>query len=227
MSPQDNPQQLWTAVDDWAAARLIGEDEVLDAALEAADRAGLPQIAVAANQGKLLHLLARMQGARRILEIGTLAGYSAIWLARALPAGGTLTTLEIDPAHAEVATANLRRAGLADRVEVRLGAARDTLRQLTEEGVEPYDLVFVDADKPNIPHYLEASLALTRPGSVIVVDNVVRGGRLADEQSSDEAVRGVQQLHELLAGDKRLDATTVQTVGRKGYDGFTLIRVEG
>ncbi|MFI9788735.1 O-methyltransferase [Kitasatospora sp. NPDC051984] len=227
MSPQDNPQQLWTAVDDWAAARLIGEDEVLDAALEAADRAGLPQIAVAANQGKLLHLLARMQGARRILEIGTLAGYSAIWLARALPAGGTLTTLEIDPAHAEVATANLRRAGLADRVEVRLGAARDTLRQLTEEGVEPYDLVFVDADKPNIPHYLEASLALTRPGSVIVVDNVVRGGRLADEQSSDEAVRGVQRLHELLAGDKRLDATTVQTVGRKGYDGFTLIRVEG
>ncbi|MGW4380407.1 O-methyltransferase [Kitasatospora sp. NPDC004531] len=227
MSTQESPQQLWTAVDDWVADRLIGEDEVLDAALEAADRAGLPQIAVAANQGKLLHLLARMQGARRILEIGTLAGYSAIWLARALPEGGTLTTLEIDPAHAEVAAANLRRAGLADRVEIRLGAARDTLRQLTEEGVEPFDLVFVDADKPNIPHYLEASLALTRPGSVIVVDNVVRGGRLADEHSTDEAVQGVRRLHELLAGDKRVDATTVQTVGHKGHDGFTLIRVEG
>ncbi|MFJ5925041.1 O-methyltransferase [Kitasatospora sp. NPDC092948] len=227
MSTQENPQQRWTAVDDWAAARLIGEDEVLDAAAQAADRAGLPPIAVAPNQGKLLHLLARIQGARRILEIGTLAGYSTIWLARALPEGGTLTTLEIDPAHAGVAAANLERAGLADRVEIRLGAARDSLRQLTEEGVEPYDLVFVDADKPNIPHYLEASLALTRPGAVIVVDNVVRGGKLADENSADEAVRGVQQLHELIAGDKRLDATTVQTVGHKGYDGFTLIRVEG
>ncbi|OKJ13522.1 O-methyltransferase [Kitasatospora sp. CB01950] len=226
MSTQQNPEQ-WAAVDDYVADRLIGEDEALDAALEAADRAGLPPIAVSASQGKLLHLLARMQGARRILEIGTLAGYSAIWLARALPDGGRLTTLEIDPAHAAVATANLERAGLADRVEVRLGAARDTLRQLVEEDVEPYDLVFVDADKPNIPHYLEASMALTRPGSVIVVDNVVRGGRLADEHSTDEAVRGVRQLHELLAGDKRLDATTVQTVGHKGYDGFTLIRVEG
>ncbi|MFJ8440933.1 O-methyltransferase [Kitasatospora griseola] len=227
MSTQENPQQRWTAVDDYTADRLIGEDAVLDAAVEAADRAGLPPIAVAPNQGKLLHLLARMQGARRILEIGTLAGYSAIWLARALPEDGALTTLEIDPAHAAVAAANLERAGLADRVEIRLGAARDTLRQLTEEGVEPYDLVFVDADKPNIPHYLEASLALTRPGSVVVIDNVVRGGRLADRESTDEAVRGVQQLHELLAGDKRLDATTVQTVGAKGYDGFTLIRVEG
>ncbi|KDN87031.1 O-methyltransferase [Kitasatospora cheerisanensis] len=227
MTVQENPMQLWTAVDDYVAARLIGEDEVLDAAVEAADRAGLPQIAVAANQGKLLNLLARMQGARRILEIGTLAGYSAIWLARALPADGTLTTLELDPAHAEVAVANLERAGLGDRVEVRIGAARDTLRQLTEEGVEPYDLVFVDADKANIPHYVEASLALTRPGSVFVVDNVVRDGELADEQSTDAAVRGVQQLHELIAGDKRLDATTVQTVGSRGYDGFTLIRVEG
>ncbi|MFD7639340.1 O-methyltransferase [Kitasatospora sp. NPDC059795] len=226
MSTQQNPEQ-WAAVDDYVADRLIGEDEALDAALQAADRAGLPPIAVSASQGKLLHLLARMQGARRILEIGTLAGYSAIWLARALPDDGRLTTLEIDPAHAAVATANVERAGLANRVEVRLGAARDTLRQLVEEGVEPYDLVFVDADKPSIPHYLEASLALTRPGSVIVVDNVVRGGRLADAHSTDEAVRGVRQLHDLLAGDKRLDATTVQTVGHKGYDGFTLIRVEG
>lgn len=227
MSTQQNDPQRWAAVDEYAEARLIGVDEVLDAALEAADKAGLPPIAVAPNQGKMLHLLARIQGARRILEIGTLAGYSAIWLARALPADGTLTTLELDPAHAAVATANLERAGLADRVEVRVGPARDTLRQLAEDGAEPYDLVFVDADKASIPHYLEASLPLTRPGSVIVVDNVVRGGKLADADSTDEAVQGVQRMHELLAAEPRFDATTVQTVGSKGYDGFTLIRVEG
>ncbi|MFK0192105.1 O-methyltransferase [Kitasatospora sp. NPDC090308] len=222
---RQNDPQVWTAVDEYAQERLIGPDEVLDAALAAADEAGLPQIAVAANQGKLLHLLALTRGARRILEIGTLAGYSTIWLARALPAGGTLTTLEIDPAHAAVATANLDRAGLADRVEVRVGPARDSLAQLIDQGAGPYDFFFIDADKANIPHYVEAALALARPGAVMVVDNVVRGGKLADPDSTDEAVRGVRRMHELLAGDERLDATTVQTVGTKGYDGFTLIRV--
>ncbi|QKW18423.1 O-methyltransferase [Kitasatospora sp. NA04385] len=224
---QDEDPQVWTAVDEYAEALLIGPDEALDAALAAADGAGLPPIAVAANQGKLLHLLARIQGARRILEIGTLAGYSTIWLARALPDGGTLTTLEIDPAHAAVATANLERAGLGDRVEVRLGPALDTLAQLTAQGGEPYDFFFVDADKANIPHYVEAALALARPGAVIVVDNVVRGGRLADADSTDPAVLGVRQLHQLIADEKRLDATTVQTVGSRGHDGFTLIRVLG
>ncbi|MFD7730843.1 O-methyltransferase [Kitasatospora phosalacinea] len=220
-----NDPQLWSAVDEYAEALLIGPDEALDAALEAADEAGLPQIAVAANQGKLLHLLARVRGARRILEIGTLAGYSTIWLARALPDGGTLTTLELDPAHAAVATANLERAGLADRVEVRLGPALDTLAQLIAQGGEPYDFFFVDADKANIPQYVEAALALAAPGAVVVVDNVVREGRLADADSTDPAVLGVRRMHELIAGEKRLDATTVQTVGSRGHDGFTLIRV--
>ncbi|MEV4560520.1 O-methyltransferase [Kitasatospora sp. NPDC049285] len=227
MARQESDPRAWTAVDEYIGDRLIGHDEALEAALAAADKAGLPQIAVAPNQGKMLHLLARIQGARRILEIGTLAGYSAIWLARALPADGTLTTLELDPAHAAVATANLAHAGLADRAEVKVGAARDTLRELAEAGTEPYDLVFIDADKASIPHYIEASLALTRPGSVIVVDNVVRDGKLADADSEDEAVRGVQRMHDLLAAEPRVTATTVQTVGSKGYDGFTLIRVEG
>ncbi|BAJ26944.1 putative methyltransferase [Kitasatospora setae KM-6054] len=222
---QENDPQLWADVDEYAEALLIGPDAALDAAGAAAEEAGLPPIAVAANQGKLLHLLARIQGARRILEIGTLAGYSAIWLARALPADGTLTTLEIDPAHAAVATANLERAGLADRAEVRLGAASDTLAELIARGVEPYDFFFVDADKANIPHYVESALALARPGSVIVVDNVVREGKLADADSTDPAVVGVRRMHELIAGEKRLDATTVQTVGSRGHDGFTLIRV--
>ncbi|MFJ1757185.1 O-methyltransferase [Kitasatospora sp. NPDC088134] len=227
MTTQQTGPQQWAAVDEYAEERLIGADEVLAAALADADAAGLPQIAVAPNQGKLLNLLARMQGARRVLEIGTLAGYSTIWLARALPADGALTTLELDPAHAAVATGNLARAGFADLVEVRVGAARDSLAQLAAAGTEPYDLVFVDADKASIPHYLRAVLPLTRPGSVIVVDNVVRGGRLADPDSTDEAVRGVREMHELIAAEPKFDATTVQTVGTKGYDGFTLIRVEG
>ncbi|MFF2820901.1 MULTISPECIES: O-methyltransferase [Kitasatospora] len=224
---QEKDPQVWTAVDEYAEDLLFAPDAVLDAALAAADEAGLPKIAVAANQGRLLHLLARMQGARRILEIGTLAGYSTIWLARALPADGTLTTLEIDPAHAAVATANLDRAGLADRVEVRLGPARDSLADLVDRGAQPYDFFFVDADKANIPHYVAAALELSRPGSVIVVDNVVRGGKLADADSTDPAVRGVRRMHELIAAEPRLEATTVQTVGSRGHDGFTLIRVGG
>ncbi len=218
-------QQLWTDVDTYFSDVLIGDDPVLDAALAAADAAGLPQIAVAPNQGKLLHLLARMQGARRVLEVGTLGGYSAIWMARALPADGRLVTLEIDPAHAEVARSNLKHAGFAEIAEVRLGRAADTLAQLVAEGAEPFDLVFIDADKPSNPVYVEWALKLSRPGTVIVVDNVVRSGAAADAASTDPSVLGVRRMHELLAAEPRVSATSVQTVGVKGYDGFTLIRV--
>jgi predicted O-methyltransferase YrrM len=216
-------QEQWDAVDGYFSGLLVGPDAALDAALEASDAAGLPQIAVSANQGKLLHLLARLRGARRILEIGTLGGYSTIWLARALPADGQLVTLEYDPKHAEVARANIERAGLADRVEVRVGAALDTLPGL--EG--PFDLAFIDADKPNNPDYFRAALRLSRPGSVIVVDNVVRGGRVADPDSTDPAVLGTRALAELLAAEPAVDATMVQTVGSKGYDGFALALVTG
>ncbi|MEU9131669.1 O-methyltransferase [Kitasatospora sp. NPDC048540] len=219
-------QQQWTAVDDYFSEVLIGADEVLDGALAAADAAGLPHINVAPNQGKLLQLLAVTRGARRILEIGTLGGYSTIWLGRALPADGRLVTLEIDPAHAAVAEANLERAGLADRTEVIVGRAADSLARLADQGVEPFDFVFVDADKPSNPVYFEWALRLTRPGALIVVDNVVRGGEVADPDSTDPAVRGVRTLHDLIAAEPRVSATSVQTVGVKGYDGFTLIRVE-
>ncbi len=216
-------QETWDAVDGYFSGLLVGPDAALDAALEASDAAGLPQIAVSANQGKLLHLLARVRGARRILEIGTLGGYSTIWLARALPADGQLITLEYDPKHAEVARANLARAGLADRVEVRVGAALDTLPDL--EG--PFDLTFIDADKPNNPAYFRAALGLSRPGSVIVVDNVVRGGRVADAASTDPSVLGTRALADLLATEPSVDATMVQTVGSKGYDGFAMALVTG
>jgi predicted O-methyltransferase YrrM len=219
-------QQQWTAVDEYFTGSLIGDDPVLAAAQQAADEAGLPQIAVSAPQGKLLHLLARTVGARRILEVGTLAGYSAIWMARALPADGTLVTLEIDPVHADVARANLKHAGLAEVAEVRLGAGADSLRRLVEGGAEPFDLVFVDADKPSNPVYFAWALQLTRPGSLIVVDNVVRGGRVAEADSTDPAVLGVRRLHDAIAAEPRVSATSIQTVGTKGYDGFTLVRVE-
>ena len=214
-------QETWDAVDGYYSGLLVGQDAGLDAALEASDTAGLPGIAVSATQGKLLNLLARMRGARRILEVGTLGGYSTIWLARALPADGQLITLEYDPKHAEVARANIARAGLADRVEVRLGAALDTLPSL--EG--PFDLSFIDADKVNNPAYFRAALAMSRPGSVIVVDNVVRGGGVADPDSTDPSVRGTRELAELLASEPRVDATAVQTVGSKGYDGFAIALV--
>ncbi len=182
---------------------------------------------MAPNQGKLLHLLALTQGARRILEVGTLGGYSAIWLARALPADGTLITLEIDPRHAEVARGNLAAAGLERVAEVRVGRAADSLAELVEQGVEPFDLVFIDADKPSNPEYFRRALQLTRPGSLIIVDNVVRGGTVADADSADPAVVGTRALHELIAAEPRVSATSVQTVGSKGYDGFTLARVQG
>ena len=218
-------QQLWDDVDHYLTAALHEPDPVLDAALHEASAAGLPPIQVSPNLGKLLHLLARLAGARRILEIGTLGGYSAIWLGRALSAGGRMVSLEINPAHATVARANLERAGLDEVVEVRLGRALDSLEALAGEGGEPFDFVFIDADKPSNADYFEWALRLTRPGSAIVVDNVVREGAVADLSSDDEAVLGVRRLHDLLHENPRVSATAIQTVGTKGYDGFTLALV--
>jgi predicted O-methyltransferase YrrM len=215
-----------TAVDDYIADRLLGPDPALEAALEANAAAGLPPIDVSPPQGKLLHLLARMIGARNILEVGTLGGYSTIWLARALPADGRLVTLEIDPHHAEVARTNLDRAGLANRVEVRVGPAVDSLAAIERERDEPFDLIFIDADKPSNIAYLRAALKLSRPGSVIVVDNVVRSGAVIDPDSADPSVRGTRALFDAVSAEPRLSATAVQTVGTKGWDGFLIARVE-
>ncbi len=213
-------QELWDDVDAYFTTLLTPADEVLTAALRESEAAGLPAINVAPNQGKLLQLLALVQGARRILEIGTLGGYSTIWLGRALPADGRLITLEYDAKHAEVARRNLTRAGLDGITEVRVGPALESLPKLTEEQPEPFDLVFIDADKVNNPHYLEWALKLTRPGSLIVLDNVVRGGRVTDAGSEDPSVRGTRAALELMASHPKLSATAVQTVGSKGYDGF-------
>lgn len=218
-------EALWSAVDGWIEAALLPPDAALAAALEASEAAGLPAINVAPNQGKLLMLLALMRGARRILEIGTLGGYSTIWLARALPSGGRLVTLEYDPHHAGVAQANIARAGLADRVELRVGPARVTLAAMIAAGEAPFDLVFIDADKPNNPHYLDAALALSRPGTLIVADNVVRAGEVLDAGSPDERVQGVRRFMEKLAAEPRLMATAIQTVGAKGHDGLALALV--
>ncbi|OKK08135.1 methyltransferase [Streptomyces sp. CB03234] len=217
--------ERWTAVDDYLTDMLAPADEALAAALADSDAAGLPAIGVTPPQGKLLHLLARTQGARTILEIGTLGGYSTMWLARALPADGRLISLEYNPEHAGVARANLARAGLDKVAEVRTGAALDTLPKLAEEGAGPFDLVFIDADKPNNPRYVEWSLRLTRPGSLIIVDNVVRGGAITDETSADPSVIATREMFDLVARDPRLDATALQTVGGKGYDGMLLARV--
>ncbi|WBP90524.1 O-methyltransferase [Kitasatospora cathayae] len=223
---QPTQQTTWNAVDAYFSEQLVGHDPVLDAATAAADAAGLPKIAVAPNQGKLLHLLALTQGARRILEVGTLGGYSTIWLARALPADGRLISLELDPGHAEVARGNLARAGLGEVAEVRVGRAADSLAALVEQGEEPFDVVFIDADKPSNPEYFRRALQLTGPGSLIIVDNVVRGGAIADAASTDPAVVATRAMHELIAAEPRVTATSVQTVGSKGYDGFTLVRVQ-
>jgi predicted O-methyltransferase YrrM len=220
-------QEQWTAVDRYITDSLVPSDPILEAALEANAAAGLPSIDVAPNQGKLLHLLAMTKGARRILEIGTLGGYSTIWLARALPAGGRLVTLEVEPKHAEVAQANLDRAGLSGVVEVRLGPAAGTLAQLHKEGVEPFDLIFIDADKQNIPTYLEWALKLAKPGALIVTDNVVREGAIVDAENADPAVQGVRTMFERMAAEPRLSATAIQTVGSKGYDGFAMAVVVG
>jgi predicted O-methyltransferase YrrM len=222
MSQDKVDQALWTAVDRYIGEAIVPSDAALDAALAASEQAGLPSIHVAPNQGKFLALLATIRGARRILEIGTLGGYSTIWLARALPAEGRLISLEADPQHAEVARANIARAGLAERVEVRLGRALELLPRLEAEGLEPFDFVFIDADKVNIPEYFDWALKLARPGSVIVVDNVVRKGKVIDPGTGDANVDGVRRFNERLARIHRVSATTVQTVGSKGYDGFTL-----
>ena len=212
----------WSAVDRFVVDTLSDSDPVLDAAQRAADTAGLPAISVSAAQGKFLHLLARIRGARRILEIGTLAGYSTIWLARALPSGGQLITLEYDPRHADVARANIARAGLADRVEVRVGRAIEALPGLVVD--EPFDLIFIDADKPSTADYFRWALKLSRPGTVIVVDNVVRDGRLVDA-NGDGDVQGMRRFLEAAANEARVEGTVLQTVGVKGYDGFALLLV--
>ncbi|MER6343827.1 O-methyltransferase [Streptomyces sp. NPDC001595] len=217
--------QIWDAVDGYLSSRLCPEDEPLTAALRDSEAAGLPQLSVTAAQGKLLRLLAEIQGARSILEIGTLGGYSTIWLARALPADGRLVSLEYSPRHAEVATRNLARAGLDKIAEVRVGPALESLPRLADENPPPFDLVFIDADKDNNAHYVEWAVKLTRAGSLIVVDNVVRGGRIADADSDAPDVRGTRAAIELIGSHPRLSATAIQTVGAKGYDGFALARV--
>jgi predicted O-methyltransferase YrrM len=218
-------EQTWTAVDDYLSDVLLGDDPILDATVSRADAAGLPSIQVSATQGKQLMLLARAVGARRVLEVGTLGGYSAIWLARALPADGHLDTCEIDPLHAETARKSIAEAGFADRVTVHLGPAADTIARLTAEGVEAYDFAFIDADKQSNADYVRATLALSHPGTLIVVDNVVRNGRVVDATSEDASVVGTRRLFDYLASEPRLDATAIQTVGHKGYDGFALALV--
>ncbi len=220
-------QEQWAAVDRYLNGALLPADPVLDAALAANAAAGLPEIDVAPNQGKFLHLLARLRGARRILEIGTLGGYSTIWLARALPDGGSLVTLEFEPKHAKVATANISRAGLAQVVDIRVGAALESLARLVDENFEPFDMIFIDADKPNNPNYLEWAMKLSRVGTLIVLDNVIRDGEVADSASLDEKVIGVRRCLERMAADPRLAATALQTVGSKGWDGFAMALVVG
>ena len=225
------PQQRWTAVDLYITDLLVPEDAVLEAALRDSAAAGLPPIAVTPNQGKLLGLLARVLRARAILELGTLGGYSTIWLARALPADGRLLTLEAQPEYAEIARANIARAGLAKSVELRVGPALETLPQLVAEGAGPFDLIFIDADKKNNPGYFEWSLKLSRPGTLIVVDNVVRDGRIVDPDAydpalGDENIKGIRRFFELLAAERGVDATAIQMVGSKGYDGFALAIVD-
>jgi predicted O-methyltransferase YrrM len=218
-------QQLWTDVDRYITDALVPSDPILDAVLKSSLEAGLPAINVAPNQGKLLMLLAQIQKSRTILEIGTLGGYSTIWLARALPVNGRLITLEIDAEYAKVAKDNIERANLSDVIEVRLGKALDTLSQIADEGLAPFDLIFIDADKPSNSDYFMWALRLSRPGSLIIIDNVVRNGAVIDASSTDPRVIGVRRLNELLAAEKRITATAIQTVGSKGYDGFTIALV--
>ena len=215
-------QTQWTAVDQYYDELVIGDDPALAASLAASDAAGLPQIAVSPAQGKLLQLLATAIGAERILEIGTLGGYSTIWLARALPATGKVVTLEVSEHHAAVARSNLATAGVADRVDLRVAPALATLPTLVEEGAGPFDLIFIDADKESNSAYLTWALQLSRPGTMIIVDNIVRQGRILDPDDPDPRVQGTRQFAELLSTQHRLNATTIQTVGRKGWDGFTL-----
>lgn len=219
-----NPEQ-WSAVDAFICEQLFPPDPVLEAALADMAAAGLPAIQVTPSQGRFLQLLARSMRAEKILEIGTLGAYSTIWLGRALPPGGRLITLELDTRHAEVARGNLARAGLEGMVEVRLGKAIDSLPRLVEEGAGPFDMIFIDADKTSTQAYYEWVLQLARPGSLIVVDNVVRGGQLANPAATDDSVRAMRSFLQNLNGDRRVSATVLQTVGSKGYDGLALFYV--
>jgi predicted O-methyltransferase YrrM len=216
----------WTEIDRYTSDLLIPADPIQAATLEANAAAGLPSIDVTPNQGKLLELLARMQGASTILELGTLGGYSTIWLARALPEGGRVVTLESEPRHAEVASSNIARAGFSDVVDLRVGPALETLPRLLDEGLGPFDLIFIDADKKAYPDYFGWALRLSRPGTVIIADNVVRRGGVADPATTDPNNLGARRLHELVAAEPRVSATTIQTVGAKGYDGFMLMLVD-
>jgi predicted O-methyltransferase YrrM len=218
-------QELWSAVDEYIDDELGLTDSVLADALSANTEGGLPAIDVTASQGKLLYMLARLVGARRILEIGTLGGYSTIWMARALPPDGSLITLEFEPKHAEVAKLNVDRAGFSKIVDVRVGAALDSLPAIEAEKGGPFDLFFIDADKVNNPNYFEWAIKLSRKGSLIIVDNVVREGGLADAASEDAAIRASRKVTELLGSDPRVDGTVIQTVGTKGYDGFAIAMV--
>ncbi len=220
-------EDRWTAVDQYVDHLLVEPDGALDAALDASTAGGLPAISVTPSQGKLLNLLARAIGARRILELGTLGGYSTIWLARALPAGGRVVTIESSPKHANVARGNLERAGVAPLVDLRVGPALEVLPRLAADGAGPFDFIFIDADKPNYPHYLEWAITLSRPGSLIVADNVVRDGAVVEPLSDDPMVKGARDFNALLGSDHRVSGTIVQTVGAKGYDGFAVALVLG
>lgn len=225
--PAADVPALWREVDEYVASRVLRPDPVLDDALRACAAAGLPPIQITPWQGQLLHLLARATGARHILEIGTLGGYSAIWLARAVGPGGTVLTLELEPRHAEVARRNLARAGVDDRVEVRVGDARETLPRVRAERRGPFDLVFIDADRPHYDEYLGWAVRLGRPGTLIVVDNVVKGGAILDPAPSDPGLSGLRRFTDRLGAEPNLLAVEVQTVGAKGHDGFALALVTG
>jgi predicted O-methyltransferase YrrM len=218
-------KEQWAAVDQYIGEALMKGDPTYDFALRNSDAAGLPAIQVSPAQGKFLQLLAQSMGARRILEVGTLGGYSTLWMARALPADGKLVTLEFDPKHAEVARANIKQAALPPLIEVRVGDAKQTLPALAAEGGAPFDLIFIDADKSGYPEYFKWALKLSRPGTVIIADNVVRNGGVADAASTDVSVLGVRRMNELVAAEPRVSATAIQTVGSKGYDGFMIARV--
>lgn len=220
-------QKIWVDVDEYLVETLHLSDPILDAARQANAAAELPAIDVAPNQGKLLHLLAKLVRAAKILEIGTLGGYSTIWLARALGADGRLLTLEFSQKHADVARSNIERAGLSGCVEIRVGAALDALPRVYQEGLAPFDFIFIDADKPNNPGYLEWAIKLSRPGTLIIVDNVVRDGAIADSSSTDAAIQSTRRMFELMSVDPRISSTALQTVGCKGYDGFAMAVVNG
>lgn len=219
--------EQWTAADSYLCELLISHDEALDETLKHSEEAGLPPISVAPNQGKMLQLLAQMQNAHRVLEVGTLGGYSTIWMARALPHDGKLVTLEFEAKHAEVARTNVARAGFQDLVEVRVGDARETLQQMIGDKTEPFDFIFIDADKINYPVYLTLSLQLSRVGTVIVADNIVRNGEVLDALSDEGEILARRKFLQMVANESRLSATAIQTVGSKGYDGFAILRVIG